>query len=436
MFANVNSNGNANRNSASNAWNSVLGFLLSPQRWIKEKEMLSLPLWRNKEVGRSTDDCRCVQISLLALPNCIPLMKGKLSMGEFDELLDLNHLYDSYKKSKKGCSWKGSVQLYEHDWLINIVKTRRMLEDHSYKPRKGREFTISERGKVRHIRSNPFFDRVIRRCFCDYILEKKLYPHLIHDNGASVTGKGMSFTQRRFEQKIHEYYRKYRSNEGYILKIDFKKYYDSIQHDKLLQEVTKYIDDPDVLWLVKVVLKNFETNGNRKSCGIGDQCSQIFGVFFLTAVDNHFKIVQRVRNYDRYMDDIIIVSNSKDSLRLYLQEALRLSTYLGLIINLKKTHIYKLSRGFTFLQRRYRLTRSGHLIRKVNPKCLAAIRRRLRKFASSNIPIRDVEESFKSWIGAFKKRLSKRSKRNLYRLYNELFIEPFVRGELYGCYAN
>ena len=358
-------------------------------------------------------------------------------MEGYSELTDLNHLYDSYKKSKSGSDWKPSVQIYEQNWLINIVKTRQELEEKTYKPRKGKEFTIRERGKIRHIRSNPFYDRVIRRCFCDYVLEPALYPYLIHDNGASVRGKGIGFTRRRFEQKIHEFYRKNHGNDGYILIIDFKKYYDSIPHDKLLEQVKKHLTDADCIWLIKAILKNFEINGKPISCGIGDQCSQIFGVYFPTIWDTFFKIVKHIRNYDRYMDDSCIVHKSKEFLKSLLKKAILVANKLGIHVNTRKTHIYKLSRGFTFLQIRYRLSKSGHLCKHMNPKRISSFRRRLKKqfvlCIQGRMSFKDVENAFKSWIMSFKKILSKRSLHNLYNLYNEQFIHAFtLYGGVYG----
>lgn len=353
--------------------------------------------------------------------------------NDFCKILDLNNLYDAYKKSKSGSDWKPSVQEYEQHWLINIVRTKDYLKNKTYKPKKGKEFTIHERGKVRAIRSNPFFDRVIRRCLCDQVLSPRLFPYLIHDNGASVKGKGITFTRRRFEQKIHEYYRRNHGNSGYVLIIDFKKYYDSIQHDKLLEQVLKHIDDPDIVWLIKVILKNFEIDGKPISCGIGDQCSQIFGVYFPTIWDTFFKVVCGLRNFDRYMDDSIIIHSSKKFLQNLLRRASKVAKFLGLIINKRKTHIYKLSRGFTFLQIRYRLAKSGHLCKRMNPKRVSAERKRIRKYFGlyelGLMAYKDIEESFKSWIGSYKKLLSRFTRKNLYNLYNQLFIIPFI----YSC---
>ena len=117
---------------------------------------------------------------------------------------DLNNLYEAYMQSKKSSSWKPQVQMYEMDYLAKLVATSNELENHVYHARKGSSFTVNERGKQRNIRSNPFSDRVIRRCFCDNCLIPELRKYLIHDNGASLSGKGISFTRRRFEQHLHE----------------------------------------------------------------------------------------------------------------------------------------------------------------------------------------------------------------------------------------
>lgn len=351
-------------------------------------------------------------------------------MSYFDELIDLNNLYASYKKSKKGSDWKPQVQRYEEHWLTSIVKTKDLLTTHTYIPRKGSEFVIHERGKIRKIRANPFFDRVIRRCLCDYVLEPCLYPYLVHDNGASIKGKGISFTRRRFEQQIHEFYRKNHSNEGYILIIDFKKYYDSIPHKELMEEVCKHLDDPDVLWLLTVILKNFEIDGKPISCGIGDQCSQVFGVYYPTYLDTYFKVVEACKYFERYQDDTVIIHNSKEFLHELLNKASIVANKLGLVFNKKKTHIYKLSRGFSFLQIRYRLSKSGHLCKRMNPKRVSSQRRRIRKYyklySNGKMTYKDIEDSFKSWINSYKKLLSKKTLQGFYKLFDDLFINPFI----------
>lgn len=116
-----------------------------------------------------------------------------------EKVNNLNNLYKAYLQSKKGSAWKPQVQMYEMDYLAKLVSTSNELESHTYRAKKGSEFIVCERGKRRNIRSNPFSDRVIRRALCDNVLVPTLRRYLIHDNGASLSGKGISFTRRRFE---------------------------------------------------------------------------------------------------------------------------------------------------------------------------------------------------------------------------------------------
>ena len=376
---------------------------------------------------------------------------------------DLNNLYEAYMQSKKSSSWKPQVQMYEMDYLAKLVATSNELENHVYHARKGSSFTVNERGKQRNIRSNPFSDRVIRRCFCDNCLIPELRKYLIHDNGASLSGKGISFTRRRFEQHLHEYYRKYGTNEGYILLIDFSKYYDNIRHDKLKAAVSKYVHNSEYLWLLDRVLENFKVDvsylnnemykrclemkfdggkqakldskyltGQKymdKSLAIGDQVSQICSIFFPTPIDNYCKIVRSIRWYGRYMDDSYILSKNKDFLHEMLTKITQIASDLGIFINHKKTRIMKINHFFTWLKLRYKLTESGHLVIKINPKTITCERRKLKKYRKmvdqGKIPLIDVQNSFKSWLGTYDKLLSYRSKSNMIALYNNLFKEHF-----------
>lgn len=374
---------------------------------------------------------------------------------------DLNNLYEAYTKSRKTSAWKPQVQMYEMNYLSNLVKTSNELNNHTYVAKKGSYFTVNERGKKRNIRSNPFSDRIVRRSFCDNVLIPSLRKYLIYDNGASLQGKGISFTRRRFERHLHEFYRKYGTNEGYILLIDFSKYYDNIRHDKLKQAISKHVNDPEYLWLLDRILDNFKVDvsylndemyakcldmlfdggkqaalnpkyltGKKfmaKSLAIGDQVSQISSIYFPTKIDNYCKIVRSIRWYGRYMDDSYIISKDKHFLHEMLNEIIKIASDLGIFINQKKTKIMKINHPFTWLKLRYQLTDTGHLVKKINPKTVTRERRKLKKYRQlvdrGQMSLDDVKTALKSWIGAYDKLLSYRSKQNMIALYNDLFMK-------------
>ena len=164
----------------------------------------------------------------------------------YDDLTDLNLLYESFLASMKGSSWKEEPQRFEADYLTEIIKLREEIRSRTYKTLPGVEFTLNERGKIRHIHGSRMRDRVVRHALCDGELNEKLQPYLIYNNGASQKGKGISFTRRMFERDLHNYWLKHRTNEGYVGFVDLSKFYDNIQHDKVREMILpKLSEDAD-----------------------------------------------------------------------------------------------------------------------------------------------------------------------------------------------
>jgi len=67
---------------------------------------------------------------------------------------------------------------------------------------------------------------------CDNIIIPAVNRTFIYDNGASQTGRGTNYCRDRLKRHMREYYQKYGLN-GYVLKIDIKKYFDNIPHNYL-----------------------------------------------------------------------------------------------------------------------------------------------------------------------------------------------------------
>ncbi len=306
----------------------------------------------------------------------------------FERLLDLNNLYEAFRECSRGVSWKASVQRYEYYLLPNICKLRQSLIDGTYQQRPFYEFDIVERGKHRHIRSVHISDRVLQKALCDQILVPELEKFLIHDNGASRVGKGVDFARRRLEKFLHEHYRKH-GTEGYVLKIDISKYFDSIPHDKFVDKLAEVITDDKVINLIRYLVSTFP---GACGLGLGAQLSQIGGIFYMNDVDIYCKVVRSIKHYIRYMDDIIIIHHDKDFLRDVLSRILKILQELGLKANIKKTFIMPLKHGFTFLKIRYRLTDTGHLVMIPHKSTFLRETRKIKKLSASIL-----FEQFKSW---------------------------------------
>lgn len=136
----------------------------------------------------------------------------------------------------------------------------------------------------------------------------------------------------------------------YVLKFDIKKFYPSINHDILKQIVRKKIKDKDLLYLLDDIIDSI--NG----VPIGNYTSQFFGNLMLTPLDHYIKEQLHVKDYFRYMDDGVILSNSKEELHKILNAIIIEVTKLGLklkpnyqIFKLAENKYDKHGRGLNFV---------------------------------------------------------------------------------------
>ena len=374
-------------------------------------------------------------------------------------MVDLNKLVTAYEKSIRDSKWKPSVQSFNLNYLVEVNKIKKEIEEGIYKTSDISKFIIHERGKTRVISGNSVIDRTVRHYLCDEILMPNIRPKLIYDNGSSVKGKGVDFTRKRLRTHLHRFYRKH-GNKGYILIGDFTKFYDNIRHDiafemlscftddtweKVLREIfdsfkvdVSFLSDEDYSKCMDKIFNSikYEAIDNKyktgqkfmnKSVKIGDQTSQILGIYYPYLIDNYVKIVRGMKYYARYTDDFYIISDSKEELRDILENIKVICNELGIFLNENKTVITRLDRKFHFLQNTYQLTESGHIIEKINKKRLVAMKRKLRKLKikldEGKVTYEMIEQTYRSWVGGYKKYLSKKQLENLDELFINLFKE-------------
>jgi hypothetical protein len=117
-----------------------------------------------------------------------------------------------------------------------------------------------------------------------------------------------------------------------------------------------------------------------KGVDIGDQASQNIGVFFPTRIDNYVTIVRGIGSYGRYMDDMYMIHEDKDYIIETMEGVNKEASELGLFINDRKTRIVKLSDTFVYLQRKYFLTDTGRVVKRITPKSVTRERRRIKSY--------------------------------------------------------
>ena len=162
--------------------------------------------------------------------------------GNFDEMISFDALTDAFYLCKKTVAWKASTQKYERNLFKNVYMTREAIYAGENISRGFHHFTLNERGKTRFIRSVHISERVVQKAVNRNCLLPILERSLIHDNGASLKGKGVDFTHRRLTQHLVEFYKEY-EREGYVLLFDFSGYFDNILHEPIFEDLDRKIYD-------------------------------------------------------------------------------------------------------------------------------------------------------------------------------------------------
>lgn len=291
-----------------------------------------------------------------------------------ETVLEFANLHKAVKKSLCSIRWKSSSIKYEDNELLNVLNLIKEVKNGTYKISPYVEFTIYE-PKERHIISTRLRDRVLQRSLCDNYLYKEITRHFVYDNYACQIGKGTDFARKRIKVHLIRFFRKY-GREGYALKCDVKNYFGSVPHWVAKAAIRKIVDDD---WAYEQVANIIDSYEGEKGIGLGSQVSQLIMLSVLNDLDHLLKEHYHCKFYGRYMDDIIIISNSKEQLQMVRKF---IDDYLierGMALNTKKTQLFKITQPISFLGFDYILTKTGKIVMKMNRKTITREKRRVKK---------------------------------------------------------
>lgn len=133
----------------------------------------------------------------------------------------------------------------------------------------------------------------------------------------AIKGKGMHNAAIDIQKSMKHCKRIW--NEYYILKMDVRKYFQSINKNVLYSIILRKVKDEKLLRVIREVI--FSTDGENSETGIaiGNYTSQVFANIYLNEVDQYIKHELRVKYYFRYMDDSVILLKTKDEAKEVLE---------------------------------------------------------------------------------------------------------------------
>ena len=320
------------------------------------------------------------------------------------QLVSFENLLAAYRKARLGKSRRPGVGEFSLQLEPELLQLQRDLQSEAYQPGTYRLFTIYDR-KPRVIAAAPFRDRVVHHAVMQ-LIEPRLDRTFITDSYACRQGKGVHAAVDRYQAWCRTY--------RYVLKMDVRHYFPSIDHDLLKEKLRRRIKDARVLALLDRIIDGsphtdsacgyfpgddlFTPLTRRVGIPIGNLTSQFFANLYLDDLDHFIKQALQIRPYLRYVDDMVVLDH--DKLRLAdIRAAVRdgLATD-RLILHPNKAHITHVAHGLNLLgyvvyprRRRLRNDNGHHFARK--------LRRMARAYGAGRLAWSKVLASTQSWIG-------------------------------------
>lgn len=226
------------------------------------------------------------------------------------------------QKARKGKGSQKGIINHDKNRLPNILDLHYSLINKTFTTSKYKQFMVNDNGKEREIFSLPYRDRIVHHAVSNYI-EPIFTSTFTADTYSCIKGRGTlkaSLTLRKALRDLE--------NTKYCLKLDIKKFYPSVDHDVLKNQLRRKIKDQDLLWL----LDNIIDSG--PGVPIGNLLSQHFANFYLSPFDHWIKgsTGGAAVNYFRYCDDLVILSSNKfylhqllNKIKVYLETNLKLT---------------------------------------------------------------------------------------------------------------
>lgn len=249
--------------------------------------------------------------------------------GLYEQIAEHENLCLAFHKAARGKAARREVQSYRENLQLNLSRLRRDLLKEQPQLGKYRHFTVFE-PKRRLICAAAFPERLLHHAVMN-VCESYFERFSILDSYACRKGKGLHLALQRAQFFARRY--------PWFLKLDIKKYFDTIDHQILLQLLKKRLGDKRVVAFFERLLSTYHTK-HGKGMPIGNLISQHCANLYLGVFDHWVKDEMGQKGYLRYMDDFILFGQTKremlgwrEEVRLFLDAHLDLSLHPREIIN-------------------------------------------------------------------------------------------------------
>jgi len=224
-----------------------------------------------------------------------------------EAVADLDNLRLAFWKARKGKSYAIDVQTYRGQLERNLLRLQAQILENKVVVGKYRYFKVFD-PKKRQICASAFSEQVLHHALMN-ICHDSFERAQIFDSYASRKGKGTYAALNRAKL----YTRQYR----FFLKLDVRKFFASIHHGVLKNQLHDLIKDQLVLNIFYKIIDSYDASMDSSGCGvpIGNLASQYFANHYLSGLDHYIKEVLKIQSHVRYMDDMMLWHDDKEHLK-------------------------------------------------------------------------------------------------------------------------
>jgi RNA-directed DNA polymerase len=332
-------------------------------------------------------------------------VKGGIWFSLIDKVYASANLLASYAKVAANGGAAGvdhvTIEDFTKRLACNLEKLAAQLQDESYRPQDVRRVNIPKPGtnETRPLGIPTVRDRIVQgavRHVLEPIFERQFAEH----SYGFRPGRGCKDALRRVDGLLKQGFR-------HVVDVDLKSYFDSIPHDKLHDEVRKYVADGRVLRLIEAFLKAEILEGLRhwtpqSGAPQGAVLSPLLSNLYLNDLDH--QMARAGYEMTRYADDLVIQCRTPEEAAAAMALVQAWTQQRGLTLHPTKTKIVDAQiEGFEFLG--YRFINHRRFPRKKSlMKFKDAIRAKTRRTDGRSLfmVIDGINRTLRGWLEYFK----------------------------------
>ncbi|MGM8366041.1 group II intron reverse transcriptase/maturase, partial [Virgibacillus sp. W0181] len=328
----------------------------------------------------------------------------------------------------------------EHEGVDSFLENiQEELQEGTYQPQSNRKVDIPKaNGKMRTLQIPTIRDRVVQGAL-------KLIMEAIFETDFCPNSYGFR-PNRSPHQALAEVRRSVLRRMTTVIDVDLSRYFDTIRHHILLGKIAKRIQDPQVMHLIKQVIKVTGKIGVPQ----GGPFSPLAANIYLNDVDWAFDAIRRKTadgnyeavNYHRFADDIVITVSGHSSKRGWADLALKRLWEnlepLGVELNVEKTRMVNVLKGESFaflgfdLRRLPNRKRTGYFIMMTpRKKTRTALKAKIREVIQNGGAkpaediVKQINQILAGWVNYFRVGNSSRAFSEI-RDYTEMKIRTLL----------